>query len=618
MNLSLNLLAESHGIQTKYLSEMGEPIDISDQAKRALLKVLKVDPNQGREGEFAKTQAEATLACILPRNLEGRQVWGITCQLYSLRSSRNLGIGDFEDLSRLAEIGAAEGAAFIGVNPLHALFLADPGRCSPYSPSTRRFLNPLYIAVDKLEGAEEVIAAARNEEPAAFKLSEREFVDYAIVGSLKIKILRRIFDALPNSLIEGGEFGQFQQKNSATLRSFALFEALSAEEVKAGRQAGWHRWPNDLQNRHTEAVMRFEATHEKDIRFYEWLQFIADRQLGEAQTRARRAGMRIGLYLDFAVGVAPDGAETWIDPELAVRDARVGSPPDMYNSEGQDWGLAPLSPQVLAARRYMPLADSYHALMKHAGAVRIDHAMGLARLWWIPAGREATIGGYVRYPLGAMIDTVVKASRANDTLVIGEDLGTVPDGFRSAMEAANILSYRVLYFQRSRSGDFVVPAEYPEISLACISTHDLATLAGWWAGSDIKLRVKTGRQTEEASARDIQSRQQDRRALLKALYRENLLTREDGDVLSGARDVPVFSQKLAIAIHRFGARTKSLMFAVQIEDMVLSPRQPNLPGTIDEYPNWRIRLAVPVEDLVADPCFQKIARAMREERPEIS
>lgn len=618
MNASLNQLAESHGIQTTYLSELGEPINISDQAKRELLKVLNVDPDEGREGEFAKTQAEATLACVLPRNVEGRQVWGITCQLYSLRSCRNLGIGDFEDLSRLAEIGAAEGAAFLGVNPLHALFLADPGRCSPYSPSTRRFLNPLYIAVDKLVGAEDVIAAARHEEPEVFKLNERELVDYAIVSSLKVEILRRIFDALPNSSIEGGEFGQFRQKNGETLRSFALFEALSAEEVKAGGQAGWRRWPTDLQNRNSQAVMRFEATHEQDIRFYEWLQFIADRQLGEAQTRARRAGMRIGLYLDFAVGVAPDGAETWIDSELAVRNARVGSPPDMYNSEGQDWGLAPLSPQVLAAKRYMPLADSYQALMKHAGAVRIDHAMGLARLWWIPAGGKAVTGGYVQYSLGAMIDTLVKASRENDVIVIGEDLGTVPGGFRPVMEAANILSYRVLYFERSRNGDFVAPAEYPEISLACISTHDLPTLVGWWAGSDIELRAKNGRQTEEASARDIQIRQQDLRALLEALYHENLLPVEDAGVSSGESDVPGFSEELAIAIHRFGARTKSLMFAVQMEDILLSPRQPNLPGTTEEYPNWRIRLEVPVEDLALDPRFQKIARALREERPSIS
>lgn len=503
MNLSLNQLAESHGIQTKYLSEMGEPIDISDQAKRALLKVLNVDPDEEREGEFTKTQAEATLACALPRSVKGRRAWGITCQLYSLRSSRNLGIGDFEDLSRLAEIGAAEGAAFLGVNPLHALFLADPGRCSPYSPSTRRFLNPLYIAVDKLEGADDVIAAARHEEPAALSLSERELVNYAVVSSLKVKILRRIFDAQPNGSIAECAFEQFRQKNGEDLRSFALFEALSAEEVKAGRQAGWRRWPSDLQNRHSEAVMRYEAKHEKDIRFYEWLQFIADLQLGEAQTRAKTAGMRIGLYLDFAVGVAPDGAETWTDPQLVVRDASVGSPPDMYNSEGQDWGLAPLSPVVLAARRYMPLADSYNALMQHAGAVRIDHAMGLARLWWIPAGGEAPTGGYVQYPLGAMIDTLVKASRENNSIVIGEDLGTVPEGFRAAMEAATFCPIGLSTLNVARA---VPSSRQPIIRRSRSRAFPRTTWRRWRAGGQARISsfglrrvVRRRRQAREIS-----------------------------------------------------------------------------------------------------------------------
>ncbi len=616
MSERLDRLAQSHGICVRYTSELEEVTEISDEAKHALLQVLEIDPQTGEAGDFANQQHEATRSCALPQHLRNDRVWGLTCQLYGLRSSRNLGIGDFDDLARLAEIAGEAGASFLGVNPLHALFLAEARRISPYSPSTRRFLNPLYIAVDKLAGGQVAINALREEEPAAFSDRDGDLVDYDVVASLKLRLLRRLFAVRPSTL--RGDLESFQQENGDSLHSFALFEAISAHQVKEGGHAGWHGWPGDLQNRQDEAVARFEAEHKEDIHFHEWLQFVADQQLGDAQARAKAAGMRIGLYLDFAVGVAPDGADTWADPHLTVRDARVGSPPDLFNSEGQDWGLAPLSPEVLATRNYQPLGDAYRALMRHAGAIRIDHAMGLARLWWIPASGKADGGGYVRYPLGAMVDTVASASEANNCIVIGEDLGTVPEGFRPAMETANMLSYRVLYFGVDRDGQFIAPAQYPQLALACISTHDLATLAGWWTGSDIKLRAKTGRQTQDASERDLKERGRNRKALLEALDRDRLLPPGYAGVLSGERDMPTeLGVDLAVAIHRFGARARSLMFAVQLEDAVLSIRQPNLPGTTDEYPNWRIRSDVMLEDLAADPRFQTFARAMREERPEI-
>ncbi|MPZ46796.1 MAG: 4-alpha-glucanotransferase [Betaproteobacteria bacterium] len=617
MSDRLDDLARSHGIQTRYTSEHDEPTDISDEAKRALLKVLNVDPQTGETGDFASKQHEAARRCVLPKGVRDRRAWGLTCQLYGLRSSRNLGIGDFEDLAQLTETAAEAGAAFVGVNPLHALFLADLSRISPYSPSTRRFLNPLYIAVDQLRGGKRAIRDLREEDAGAFVRLDGDLVEYGAAASLKGRLLRRLFDQRDGETEDGLE--AFRKKNHDSLRSFALFEAISAHEVRAGGHAGWHGWPGDLQHRQGEAVARFEGEHENDVRFHEWLQFIADQQLAHAHARAKAAGMRIGLYLDFAVGVAPDGADTWADPDLTVRDARVGSPPDLHNSEGQDWRLAPLSPGVLAARKYKPLADAYAASMRHAGAMRIDHAMGLARLWWIPASGTAAGGGYVCYPLGAMIDTVAEASEVNGCIVIGEDLGTVPEGFCPAMEAANILSYRVLYFERGKTGQFVPPAQYPELALACISTHDLATLSGWWTASDITLRAETGRQTEAATERELQDRERDRTALLAALDREGLLPSEYADILSRERPMPVvLAEDLAAAIHRFGARARSLMFAVQLEDAVLSPRQPNLPGTTDEYPNWRIRSDVTVENLAADPRFQTIARAVREERPECS
>ena len=614
MSKELDDLAQSYGIQTRYTAQSGERVEIPDKAKRALLQILRVDPEKASLGPSKDEGAQGKLTCALPPAVAGKRLWGVTCQIYALRSSRNLGIGDFEDLGRLAELLAGKGADFLGVNPLHALFLADPGRTSPYSPSTRRYLNPLYIAIDALEGGAEAQRQLRKAEPGLFTRLDTELVDYKAVSAVKLKLLRALFHTAEPSL--GEDFESFCAQGGESLASFALFEAISHHEVAAGGGAGWNRWPGDMQRRDSDAVGRFEREHQEDIRFHLWLQYTADRQLAEAHARAKQAGMGLGLYLDFAVGVAPDGAETWADPDLAIRDAQVGSPPDMFNSEGQNWGLAPLAPQVLAARAFKPLADAYVSLMKNAGAVRIDHAMGLARLWWIPTSGKPDEGGFVRYPFGAMLDTVAAASRQTNTVVIGEDLGTVPMGFREATQKAGLLSYRVLYFEKDADGVFIAPALYPELALSSISTHDLATLAGWWKAADIHLRAQTGRQSEEATRAGIEERASDRLALLRAMHDEGLLDAQYAAALSGEEELPEqLDQALFGAIHRFGARTKSLLFAVQLDDMLMSEKQANLPGTTREYPNWSIRTECPLEELASHPMFNSLADVLRAERP---
>ncbi len=616
MNDRLDRLAESHGIQLAYVSELGERRQIDDTAKRALLTALGVDPESEAFGNFDDAQDAPTQACALPPAIQTRRCWGVACQLYGLRSARNLGIGDFEDLAVLADIAGAAGAAFVGVNPLHALFLADPGRHSPYSPSTRRFVNPLYIAIDQLEGGLQATAAWRAESPALFAALEGDLVDYRSVAAVKRPLLRRIHAAHAGSLHEQTAFQAFCANGGNALNAFALFEAISEHEVEAGRHAGWHTWSADLKDANSEAVARFAVDHADLVDFHCWLQFEADTQLARAQTRARAAGMHIGLYLDLAVGVAPDGAETWIDPTLTVGAARVGAPPDLFNSQGQDWGLAPLSPKALAERDFRPLRESFSALTRHAGAVRIDHVMGLARLWWIPEGQVSSGGGYLRYPLGAMVDTVATVSQQNACLVVGEDLGTVPPGFRHVMEAARILSYRVLYFERHRETAFLPPDAYPPLALACISTHDLPTLAGWWNGVDIGLRAEAGTQDAAAAERDQRDRRHDKRALVSALAEADLLPPGFERVASGEDEVPqTLSDEVAVAVHRFIAMTPSLLVAVQLDDMVGSQRQPNLPGTTDQYPNWRCRSLVPLESLAANEHFTRIAAAMRHDRP---
>jgi len=619
MQSDLDRLAASHGIQLTYISELGEQKSIDDDAKRALLAALGVDPETGAAGSFDETADRSTLACPLPEGIADKRFWGVACQLYALRSARNLGMGDFEDLATLAGIAAAQGAAFVGVNPLHALFLADPGRYSPYSPSTRRFLNPLYIAVDHLEGGREAIAALKSEEPNLFEGGEGDLVDYPAVGRLKHRLFRRIFFERKAEICDEQAFQRFLENGGEALRGFALFEAISEAQVEAGGHAGWHGWPEDMKDHRSAAVQRFAEENADAVRFHLWLQFEAEEQLASAHARAKTAGMEIGLYLDLAVGVAPDGAETWADPELTVAAARVGSPPDMFNSQGQDWGLAPLSPKALAERDHKPLFEAFSSLTRHAGAVRIDHAMGLARLWWIPNDARSAGGGYVRYHFDRMVDAVAAAAKENSCLVIGEDLGTVPPGFRDVMASANVLSYRVLYFERLDDGGFIAPRAYPHLSLACVSTHDLATLAGWWTGTDILLRYEAGTQDELATERDRNSRLHERWMLLQALAESGSMPEEYAAIARGGAPVPdELPFGLAVAVHRHLAKSASLLLTVQLDDMVGSTRQPNLPGTTDQYPNWRIQSAVSLEELSDHEGFLQLSRAMREERPKSS
>jgi 4-alpha-glucanotransferase len=615
MNMDLDALATSYGIITDDVLNDDGSSPLSETVKESLLQALGIDPTTADPGGF-DASSRPTLRCAFPDHLEGKRLWGVTCQLYAVRSANSLGIGDFDDLGRLAEICAAAGASFLGVNPLHALFFADPSRTSPYSPSSRRFLNPLYIAVHRVgEEASSDEGAASPGNGSTPDVLEAELVDYAAVSRLKHTKLRGLFDELGDSLTQDPAFQSFREKGGAGLRNFALFEALSFQMHERQGAAGWHGWPDQFHSRQSPDVCAFEAANESEIQFHEWLQYVADRQLHQAHARALAAGMSIGLYLDLAVGVAPDGAETWADPELVVRGARVGASPDMFNADGQDWGLAPLSPRVLEERSFEPLADIYRSMMSWGGAVRIDHAMGLTRLWWIPDEETSSRGGYVQYPLGGMIDALARASDQESCVVIGEDLGVVPEGFRPVLEDARILSYRVVFFERSDDGAFLRPDQYPNLALASVSTHDLPTLAGWWIGEDLKLRAELASQTEEELLKAMGERSEDRRALLEALEDEELIDCEEGaSAASVDRDLTPLTHELAVAIHRYGSRSKAALFAVQLDDILLSTRQANVPGTTDERPNWRIRTSVMLEELPQDERFIAVSKAVGSER----
>lgn len=604
MSVSVAELAERYGIEESYISETGERRVVSEEVKWALLDAMEIDAASAQPQRQHGGDQLPAAPCFLPDWLEPGRAWGLSVQLYGVRSTRNLGIGDLEDLARLAEAFADWGADFIGVNPLHALFSAEPERASPYSPSSRRFLNPIYIAVERVAG----VNLSDEGRSAAATLRQNEFVDYAGVAELKAAILSQAFARLR----ESPEFEAFCAAEGDELHRFAVFEALSEHYAENGRGAGWQSWSEEMQDVGSPAVAAFAEQHGSRVAYHKWLQWLATRQLAEAQARAIAAGMRVGIYLDLAVGVSPNGAAAWSDRALFAARAHIGAPPDMFNHLGQDWGLAPMKPANLIARAYAPFAREVRSAMRHAGAVRLDHVMGLARLYWLPAGTDARDGGYVRYPLRALLDVLGRCSQKERCIVIGEDLGTVPPGFRDIMAAHNVLSYRVLYFERREEGRFIEPHRYPALALACVATHDLPPLRGWWEMGDVAARKVCGifeNAQAEQNARGERSWAKQRMA--QALYETGALDRAfHFDIQS-----PCLPEEVFIAAHRFMARTSSKLIALQLEDLAGASEMVNLPGTDHQHSNWRRKLPVSIEALATVEALTRTVEAVAHERP---
>lgn len=604
---AIDALSRHHGIATAYEDPDGGTRPVPRATRRLILEEIGVDPAGPPRGRAAarRIAVPETAACFLPSWLEAAPAWGIFCQLYELRSPRNWGIGDFADLAEMARIAAGAGADFLGVNPLHALFLARPDRCSPFSPSNRRFLNPLYLSMDDLPGG----AAADPDLLATLRTADH--VDYARVGAAKHAALAGVFARTPfdKDRYRRDAFDAFVEAGGTALRRHALFEALSLALVARGHGEGWRAWPRRFRDVEGPAVAAFARANDEAVAFHMWLQWIADRQLAAAARAARDAGMRIGLYLDLAVGEAPDGSATWSAPELTMSRLTIGAPPDVFAVAGQNWGLSAPSPRALAERDFAPFRAMIGAQLRHAGALRIDHAMALWQLFLIPEGRDPAAGAHLRYPFAGLIRALAEESQRNGALVIGEDLGFVPPGFRAAMAKANVLSYRILYFEQTARGFRRIQA-WPALALACLSTHDLPTLARWWQGEDMALRRAHGLMEAEGAAEQDRHRAGERRALVAALAGEGLL--RHGEVDPDAAEMP--SGVLAAA-HRYIARTPSRLVGVRLSDLVGPAAPTNLPGTVDAYPNWRPRSPTELGRIAAAPAFAAVTGALRDERP---
>jgi 4-alpha-glucanotransferase len=518
---------------------------------------------------------EAPLIVAPPRAFDGdfNRCWLLAVQLYGVRSARNWGIGDFTDLEGLIELASHLGADGVGLNPLHALFDDRPADCSPYSPNSRLLLNPLYIDVGRLPGFQPgVLAESSN---TIDRLRASDIVDYAAVAELKWRALRSAFEkfrADPKGARQQ-DFQKFRAERAPLLSRFACFEVLRHKFNKP-----WWDWPKQWRQPDDIKLAKLrEGPDAAEIEFVEFVQWAADRQLQSCRDLAVQLGMKVGLYLDVAVGVQSDGFDAWNEQAAISRHLAVGAPPDPLNTAGQNWGLAGFNAAGLEIRSFEPYREMLRASMRYAGAIRLDHVLGLKRLYLVPHGFAANNGVYVQMPFEALLAATAQESVAHHCVVIGEDLGTVPEGFREQMADWGIWSYQVMLFERDDHGSFRGIDHYAPNALVTFNTHDLSTYAGWRCFSDLALKRSLGidpGESDEARWHAL--------AMLTDVLRHHAI--DDHDLY---------------AVAGFLARTKSRLLAISLEDLLGIIDQPNIPGTVNEHPNWRRRLPLAIDEIAA-------------------
>jgi 4-alpha-glucanotransferase len=513
------------------------------------------------------------------------RVWLLTAQLYSLASARNWGIGDFTDLARLIEIAAPHGCAGIGLNPLHALFDDRPEDCSPYAPNSRLFLNPLYIDPDVLPE----FAGASVDRDTFARDKQAQLIDYRVVAQHKFSALRAAFATFRERASTGrrAAFAQFRRDRGILLQRFACFEVLRRKF-----DVPWWQWPEQWRRPDDARIRQLRESADRDeIEFVEFVQWCAHDQLQHCAGLAAARGMKVGLYLDIAVGVQANGFDAWAFQDAIARNLAVGAPPDLLNVVGQDWGICGFTGSGLLATDFEPFREMLRGSMRHAGAIRLDHILGLNRLYLVPSGFSPRDGAYIEMPLQALFAVIAQESRANACVIVGEDLGTVPDGFRETMADWGIFSYRVMLFERDHDGSFLPADRYAPNALVTFNTHDLASFAGWKSSHDLATKRALGLDPGESD----EARRHAHWALQERLQAHGI-----------ARDD-------FLGVVQFLSDTASRMLAIALDDILELRDQPNIPGTIDEHPNWRRRLPVTVED-IAGRLGADFARAVASRR----
>lgn len=568
----------------------------------------------------------APQACYTPSEIQqGKKTWGLSVQLYCVRSEKNWGIGDFSDLALLVEKAAAVGADFVGLNPIHALYPANPNACSPYGPSSRRWLNYLYIDVTAVDGYEsdpvqEIVNNETFKKTLEHARSE-DYVDYEAVAHIKLKALKAVFDVyeekyLRNNTKQNKAFKAFIEAGGESLDMLATYDALQSDLHAQGKESwGWPVFPEAYKDYYNPAVEKFKKANKRQVKFYLFLQWIASQQLENASSKAIECGMTIGLYRDLAVGVSEGSAEIWGNKDLYCTDASVGAPPDILGPLGQNWGLPPMDPRKLYEQGYQPIIDLFASNMASSGSLRIDHVMALLRLWWVVKGDNAKDGGYVYYPVDDLLGILALESHRNQSLVIGEDLGTVPEEIRSKLADNGVYSYRVFFFEQAEDGGFFSPSHYPVQSMSTLTTHDMPTLIGYWHCLDLELGKDIGLYpTEEILQTLYTDRHENKQAILDTLHGHGSVGHEVG------RDVNYTGMDKALnhgmQVHMAGG--SSALLSLQLEDWLEMDKPVNVPGTFNEYPNWKRKLTENIESLFERKDINELAAKLTQSRKHAS
>lgn len=568
----------------------------------------------------------APRACYIPKAIaDGKKVWGLSVQLYCLRSERNWGVGDFTDLSFLVNASANLGADFIGLNPIHSLYPANPDACSPYGPSSRKWLNYIYIDPTIIDGFESVSVQQwmqqNHIEQKLVALRADDLVDYAGVAEIKHEALMLVFSEFKKRYFgkktpQNDAFALFVKEGGDSLQTLAIFEALQATLKAQGKDFwGWQAFPQQYHAADLPAVAEFAKKEKKLVEFYLFLQWQAALQFEAASQAAKDSGMEIGLYRDLAVGVSDGSAEIWGNQDLYCTDVSIGAPPDVLGPLGQKWGLPPMDPSVLLEQQYQPIVDLFASNMQGSGALRIDHVMALLRLWWVHTDDNAGDGAYVNYPVDDLLAILALESVRNKSLVIGEDLGTVPDSIRDKLQANGMYSYRVFFFEQAKDGGFYSPSHYPEQSMATLTTHDMPTLIGFWHCDDLSLGKEVGLYPDPEVLSDLyNTRHENKQHILNTLHGHQSLSNEISQDVNNVGMTP----ELNFAMQTHMATGSSALLSLQLEDWLQMDKPVNIPGTFNEYPNWRRKLSHNLENIFERPEMHALANQLNERRKKAS
>ncbi len=510
---------------------------------------------------------------------------GLSVNLYSIRSKRNRGVGDFGDLELLLRWFGASGGHLIGINPLHAISNTIPYGISPYSALSRLYKNYIYLDMDRIN-----IKDNRKQQ----KLQDSRLIDYEAVAANKLASLKRAFNKFLKEDLNTGsqldkDFKTYLDEEGSGLELFATYMALS----ERFGSFDWQSWPQDFHDPDSEAVRDFMKKESKKVLFYQYIQWLIDGQHRKVCEVAREAGMPVGLYHDLAIGAIRGSSDVWSHKSLYALDMDVGAPPDDFSPDGQNWGFPPLIPQKLRESGYELYIDTLKKNMKYAGAMRIDHALGIFRLFWIPRGMKPSSGAYVRYPCEDLLRIIALESVRNKTIIVAEDLGTIGENVRENLKRFRMLSYRLFYFERNYpEPTFLPPDRYPELALTAVNTHDLPTLYGYWEGRDIEERKRLGKYpNEEAWRKQVKERLRDKTLIIDALKRQGFLP---ADYQSPSE----MTADLCLTVYRYLMKTPSKIVLISLDDLIGRHEQQNMPGVTDEYPNWRQRLEVNIEEII--------------------